>query len=57
MPSKRKRGTSVTEDKMDDDDRSPTPTGPSSAKKRKKELQYDPVSCVTFLGMTVPKLL
>ena len=43
MPSKRKRGISVTDSKMDEEDRSPTPTGPSSAKKRKKELQYDPV--------------
>jgi hypothetical protein len=42
MPAKRKRGN--TESKSEDPERSPTPTSVSSCKKRKKELQYDPVS-------------
>ncbi|XP_053378046.1 protein polybromo-1-like isoform X6 [Mercenaria mercenaria] len=41
MPAKRKRGTA--ECKSEDPERSPTPTSVSSSKKRKKELQYDPV--------------
>ena len=42
MPGKRKRGSTSVDTKLEDGERSPTPTG--SSKKVKKELQYDPVS-------------
>ena len=42
MPGKRKRGPGDA--KMEDVERSPTPTSVSTIKKRKKELQYDPVN-------------